>query len=48
MDFGFGLPIYSYGNTGIVVFVDCFIKMSYLAAVLNSIYRGGTARLSFD
>ena len=47
MDFLFGLPKDSYGNTGIVVFVDRMSKMAHLAAVPDAIDGEGTAtRLS--
>ena len=41
MDFVFGLPKDSDGNTGIVVFVDRLSKMAHLAAVPESIDGGG-------
>ena len=37
MDFLFVLPKDSYGNTGIVVFVDRLSKMAHLAAVPDTI-----------
>ena len=43
MDFVFGLPKDSVGNTGIVVFADRLRKMSHLAAVPDSIDGEGTA-----
>ena len=43
MDFVFGLPKDSEGNTGIVVFVDRLSKMAHLAAVLDSIDGEGTS-----
>ena len=45
LDFVFGLPKNSGGNTGIVVFVDRLIKMAHLAAVPESIDGEGTATL---
>ena len=48
MDFVFGLPKYSEGNTGIVVFVDRLSKMAHLAAVPGSIDAKGTAKLFID
>ena len=48
MDFLFGLPKDSDGNTGIVVFVDRLSKMAHLAAVPDSIDAEGTAKLSMD
>ncbi|CAI5706256.1 unnamed protein product [Peronospora effusa] len=48
MDFVFGLPKDSHGNTGIVVFVDRLIKMDHLAAVPDSIDGEGTAELFID
>ena len=48
MDFVFGLPRDSDGNTGIVVFVNRLIKMAHLAAVPDSIDGKGTALLSID
>uniref|UniRef100_A0AAV1V535 Integrase catalytic domain-containing protein n=1 Tax=Peronospora matthiolae TaxID=2874970 RepID=A0AAV1V535_9STRA len=48
MDFVFGLPKDSEGNTGIVVFVDRSIKMAHLAAVPDSIDAEGTAKLFID
>ena len=48
MDFVFVLPIYSEGNTGIVVFVDRLSKMAHLAAVPDSIDGKGTAMLFID
>ena len=44
----FGLPKYSGGNTGIVVFVDRFSKMAHLAALPDSIDAEGTAKLFID
>lgn len=46
MDFLFGLPPDSNGNTGIVVFVDRLSKMAHLAAVPGSVDAAGTAQLS--
>ena len=48
MDFLFGLPKDSEGNTGIVVFVDRLSKMAHLAAVPGSIDAKGTAKLFID
>ena len=48
MDFVFGLPKDSNGNTGIVVFVDRLSKMANLAAVPDSIDGEGTALLFID
>ena len=48
MDFMFGLPKDSEGNTGIVVFVDRLSKMAHLAAVPDSVDAEGTARLFID
>ena len=48
MDFVFGLPKDSEGNTGIVVFVDRLSKMAHLAAVPDSIDGEGTAQLFID
>ena len=48
MDFVFGLPKDSYGNTGIVVFVDRLSKMAHLAAVPESIDGESTAQLFID
>ncbi|CAI5729886.1 unnamed protein product [Peronospora effusa] len=48
MDFVFGLPKDSHGNTGIVVFVDRLSKMAHLAAVPDSIDGVGTAELFID
>ena len=48
MDIVFGLPKYSEGNTGIVVFVDRLSKMAHLAAVTDSIYGKGTDMLFID
>ena len=48
MDFVFGLSKDSYGNTGIVVFVDRLSKMAHLAAVPESIDGEGTAQLFID
>ena len=42
MNFVFGLPKDSYGNTGIVNFVDRLRKMARLASVLKSIDGEGT------
>ena len=43
MDFVFGLPKDSEGNTGIVVFVDQLSKMAHLAAVPDSIDAEGNS-----
>ena len=48
MDFVFGLPKNSEGNTGIVVFVDRLIKIDHLASVPDSIDAEGTAKLLID
>ena len=48
MDFVFGLPKDSDGNTGIVVFVDRLSKMAHLAAVPDTIDGEGTALLFID
>uniref|UniRef100_H3GPY2 Integrase catalytic domain-containing protein n=1 Tax=Phytophthora ramorum TaxID=164328 RepID=H3GPY2_PHYRM len=48
MDFVFGLPKDSDGNTGIVVFVDLLSKMAHLAAVPDTIGGKGTAKLFID
>ncbi|GMF19394.1 unnamed protein product [Phytophthora lilii] len=48
MDFAFGLPKDSAGNTGIVVFVDRLSKMAHLAAVPDTIDGEGTASLFLD
>uniref|UniRef100_A0AAV1TYP6 Integrase catalytic domain-containing protein n=1 Tax=Peronospora matthiolae TaxID=2874970 RepID=A0AAV1TYP6_9STRA len=48
MDFVFGLPKDSEGNTGIVVFADRSSKMAHLAAVPDSIDAEGTAKLFID
>ena len=48
MDFVFGLPKDSDGNTCIVVFVDRLSKMTHLAAVPDSIDGEGTALLFID
>uniref|UniRef100_H3GZA0 Integrase catalytic domain-containing protein n=1 Tax=Phytophthora ramorum TaxID=164328 RepID=H3GZA0_PHYRM len=48
MDFVFGLPKDSDGNTGIVVFVDRLSKMAHLAAVPDTIDGKGTAKLFID
>ena len=44
MDFLFGLPKDSHGNTSIVVFVDRLSKMTHSAAVPDSIDGEGTAQ----
>ena len=48
MDFVFGLPKDSEGNTSIVVFVDRLSKLAHLAAVPDSIDAEGTAKLFID
>ena len=48
MDFVFGLPKYSEGNSGIAVFVDRLSKIAHLAAVPDSIDAEGTAKLFID
>jgi hypothetical protein len=48
LDFVFGLPKDSEGNTGIVVFVDRLSKMAYLAAVPDTVDGEGTAKLFID
>ena len=48
MDFVFGLPKDSDGNTGIVVFVDRLSKMAHLAAVPAAIDAEGTSKLFID
>ena len=48
MDFVFGFPKDSDGNTGIVVFVDRLSKMAHLAAVPDSIDGKDTAMLFID
>ncbi|CAI5721263.1 unnamed protein product [Peronospora effusa] len=48
MDFVFGLPKDSHGNTIIVVFVDRLSEMAHLAAVPDSIDGVGTAELFID
>ena len=48
MDFVFGLPKDSEGNTGIVVFVERLSMMAHLAAVPDSIDAEGTAKLFID
>ena len=48
IDFLFGLPKDSVGNTGIVVFVDLLSKMNHLAAVLDSIDGEGTDLMFID
>ena len=48
MDFVFGLPKDSAGNTGIVVFVYRLSKMTQLAAVPDSINGEGTDLLFID
>ncbi|KAE9027097.1 hypothetical protein PR003_g12828 [Phytophthora rubi] len=48
LDFVFGLPKDSAGNTGVVVFVDRLSKMVHLAAVPDTIDAPGTATLFID
>ncbi|POM63959.1 Pol protein [Phytophthora palmivora] len=48
MDFVFGLPKDSAGNTGVVVLVDRLSKMAHLAAVPGTIHGKSTAALFFD
>ena len=48
MDFVFGLPKDSEGNTDIVVFVDRLSKMAHLAALPDSIDAESTAKLFID
>ena len=48
MEFVFGLPKDSEGNTGIVVFVGRLIKMVHLVAVPDSFDAEGTAKLFID
>ncbi|TJX12027.1 transposase family protein, partial [Tissierella creatinini] len=48
LDFVFGLPPDSQGNTGVVVFVDRFSKMVHLAAVPAEVTAKQTARLFVD
>ena len=48
MDFVFGLPKDSEGNTGIVVFVGRLSKMAHLAVVPESVDAKGTAKLFID
>ncbi|NJI21328.1 DDE-type integrase/transposase/recombinase, partial [Aeromonas veronii] len=48
LDFIFGLPPDSGGNTGVVVFVDRFSKMVHLAAVPAEVTAKQTARLFVD
>ena len=48
MDFMFGLPKDTQGNTGIVGLVDILIKMAHLAAVPDTIDGEGTATLFID
>ena len=48
MDFLFGLPNDSYGNTGIVVFVDRLSKMAHLAAVPDTMDGEGSATPNID
>ena len=48
MEFVFGLPKDSEGNTGIVVFVDRLSNMAYLAAVPDSVDAEGTAKPFID
>jgi hypothetical protein len=48
LDFVFGLPKDSEGNTGIVVFVDRLSKMAHLAAVPDTVDGEDTAKLFID
>jgi hypothetical protein len=48
LDFVFGLPKGSEGNTGIVVFVDRLSKMAHLAAVPDTVDGEGTTKLFID
>ena len=48
LDFVFGLPKDSDGNTGIVVFVDRLSKMAHLAALPDPIDAESTAKLFID
>ena len=48
MDFVFGLPKDSEGNTGIVVFVDRLSKMAHLAGVPDSVDAEDTVKLFID
>ena len=48
MDFVFGLPKDSQGNTGIVVFIDGSSKMTHLATLPDSIDGQGTAQLFIE
>ena len=48
MDFLFGLPKDSQGNTGIVVFVDRLSKIYHLADVPDTINGEGAATLFID
>jgi hypothetical protein len=48
LDFVFGLPKDSEGNTGIVVFVDRLSKMAHLAVVPDTVDGEGTAKLFID
>ena len=48
MDFMFGLPKDSYGNTGIMVFVYRLSKIDHLAAVLEFIDKEGKPALFID
>ncbi|KAE8900547.1 hypothetical protein PF007_g10697 [Phytophthora fragariae] len=48
LDFVFGLPKASAGNTGVVVFVDRLSKTVHLAAVPDTIDAAGTATLYID
>jgi hypothetical protein len=48
LDFGFGLPKDSEGNTGSVVFVDRLSKMAHLAAVPDTVDGQVTAKLFID
>ena len=48
MKFLFGLPKHSYGNTGIVVFVESLSKMAHLAAVPDTVDGKCTSMLFID
>jgi hypothetical protein len=48
LDFVFGLPKDSEGNTGILVFVDRLSKMAHLAAVPDTVDGEGTAKRFID
>ena len=48
MDFVFGFPEDNHKNNDILVFVDSFSKMVYLAAVPESITAQGCARVFIE